>query len=76
MDEPDSPWGFLGGGAILSLLGIFLLARSSTTGEAFLGGAALWVGMVLTIAGAVRLGLPRSLTHGEVSGPRAPRTPW
>ena len=60
----------------MSLLGLVLLIKADTGGETFVGGAALWVGMVLTIAGAVRLALPRSLTHGEVSGPRAPRTPW
>ena len=77
MDEPDTPWAFLVGGAFMSLLGIFLLARSDSAGEAFFGAVALWVGAVLTIAGSVRLGMPHRLTHGdEVSGPRAPRTPW
>jgi hypothetical protein len=75
-DASASPLSFLLFGGLLNALAWVMLTNAQTSGESFFGFAALWFGAVLTVAGAVRLGLPARSRGDRVSGPGERRTPW
>ena len=75
-DASTSPLSFLLFGGLLNALAWVTLTNAQTPGEGFFGFATLWFGAVLTIAGAVRLGLPARSRDDRVNGPGERRTPW
>jgi len=57
MDRPISPWAFLAGGAVFSVVAAIMLTHATTTSDHVLGDISGWLAVVLTVAGAASLGV-------------------